>query len=258
MPHSVKLQNELGEDLQVIFVEAQGHSIEEAEQCALTHKWASDRAIWTTEAPFESGSNSLPHSVLLGNNGEVIFNGKPSSAIEELIAEQLKIAKKGPKDLSPTCAKAWVDFEKGSYAAAIAALEAVPDGAEKDAARKLAASMTSRAKAKLARLQWLIESAEFEQADKAAPQLLKALAGHATLEPKAKELSEKLASQELANEREAAKALGKVEQRIAKDGLDNKSTPVILKALMGISEKYPKTGAAKRAERLAKIAQIKP
>ena len=48
-----------------------------------------------------------------------------------------------------------------------------------------------------------------------------------------------------------------MEQKIAKDGLDNKSTPVIVKALMGITEKYPKTGAAKRAERLAKVAQLK-
>jgi hypothetical protein len=257
VPHSVDLQNKFGDDLRVIFVESQNHSIEEAELSALQHKWLNDYGMWTTERPFETGSNTLPHSTLLGSDGEVLFNGKPPGNIEDLIAEQLKLAKKGPKDLSPTCAKAWVDFEKGGYAVAINALEAVPDGPEKDAARKLAATLTSRAKAKIARLQWLIESAEFEQADKVAPQLVKALAGHATLEPKAKELSDKLVSQELVTEREAAKALGKVEQKIAKDGLDNKSTPVIVKALMGVSEKFPKTAAAKRAEQLAKIAQLK-
>src|SRR5688572_9665725 len=140
---------------------------------ALKNGWLNEWSMWTTEQPFESGSNSLPHTVLLGNDGEVIFNGKPSSAIEDLIAEQLKLAKKGPKDAPPVCSKAIADFEKGNYAAAIASLDAVQDGPEKDAAKKLSASLSTRVKSKLTRLGWLIENGEFAQADKLAPALAK-------------------------------------------------------------------------------------
>jgi len=256
VPHSVKVQNDLGDEVQVIFVESQGHSIEEAEQCALQHKWFSDRAIWTTEQPFETGAKGIPHTVLLGNNGEVLYNGSPSSQVEDLIAEQVKLAKKGPKDLSPTCTKAWQDFEKGNWTAAIKSLDAVQDGAEKDAATKLSAQFTARANAKVTHLQWLVDNSQFDRADKLAPNYAKAVAGNEKLEARVKEITTKLASQEIASEREASKALDKIEARIAKDGLDAKSAPGIVKALNGVSEKFPKTTAAKRAEHLAKLAQM--
>jgi len=256
VPQSVKMQNELGDDLQVIFVESQNHTIEEAEQLALQKKWFSDRAIWTTERPFEFGDGGLPHTVLLGNDGQVLYNGSPSSAVDELVAEQIKLAKKGPKGLSPACAKAWQDFEKGSWAAAIKSLDAVQQGPEMDAAKKLSASLSARAAAKVSYLAWLIDNSEIERADKLALQYAKAVTGDEKLEAKVKDLTAKLASPEIATEREASKALGKVEARIAKDGLDSKSTPAIVKALNGVSEKFPNTVAAKRAGHLAKLAQM--
>jgi hypothetical protein len=252
VPHSLELQEKFGDDLQVIFVHSQDATPEEVERFILAHKWMVDRPIWTNEQPFQTGSSGLPHATILGNDGKVIFNGSPDGSMEDLIAEQIKLAKKGSKDLPASCAKAIADFEKGSCSAALKALEAAPD-AEKDAAKKVSATLTSRANAKLARLAWLIDNAEFEQADKLAPALLKSFAGDEKLEGKAKELSTKLASQELASEREAAKALDKIEARIAKDGLDGKSTPAIVKALTGVSEKFPKSTAAKRAEHMAAL-----
>lgn len=253
MPLAIKMQEEFGDDVQFLFVESQGASAKDMEKFVLQQKWFSDQAIWTCEAPFQTGAGGIPHCVVLSNDGEVLINANPLSAhsdIEAALKEQLKLAKKGPKDLSPSCAKAWVDFEKGNYAAAIAALAAVPEGAEKDAADKLASKLEVRAKAKLARLDWLIESAEFEQADKLSVQLAKGLAGH-ELETKATELAGKLTAKEMAPEREAAKALEKLEKRIAKDGLD----AAVVKALFAMSDKYGQTRAGKRAKHLADLIE---
>lgn len=251
MPLALKMQEEFGDDVQFIFVESQGASANDMEKFVLQQKWFSDQAIWTCEPPVKSTGGGLPSCVVLGNDGEILISDNPMSAhsaIEAALKEQLKLAKKGPKDLSPSCAKAWADFEKGNYAAAIAALAAVPEGAEKDAADKLGSKLEVRAKAKLARLDWLIESAEFEQADKLAAQLSKGLAGH-ELEAKATELAGKLTAKEMAPEREAAKALEKLEKRIAKDGLDS----AVVKALFAMSDKYAQTRAGKRAKHLADL-----
>ena len=247
----MKLEAEFGDDVTVLLIESQGATPEKMESFALQQKWLLAGGIWTTEQPFQTGSGSLPHTVVLGIDGEVLFNDRPSSAVENLVSEQIKLAKKGPKGLSPACAKAWVEFEKGGYATAIAALEAVQDGPEKEAARKLAASLTTRAKAKVARLAWLLENAEFEKADKLAPLLVKGLAGHATLEPKATELAAKLVAKEIAPERDAAKAFDKIEKKIAKDGLD----PSALKQLAGLVEKFRETRAGKRAAHMLKVVE---
>ncbi len=251
MPLAIKMQEEYGDDVQFLFIESQGASAKDMEKFVLQKKWFSDAAIWTCEPPFETGAGGIPHCVVLSNDGEVLINDNPLSAhtaIEEALKEQLKLAKKGPSDLGPLCRAAWVDFEKGNFAAAIKSLEAVPDGVEKDAADKLSGKLAVRAKAKLARLDWLIESAEFEQADKLAATLAKGLAGH-ELATKLTELSSKLTAKEMAPEREAAKQLEKLEKRIAKDGLD----AAVVKALNAFGEKFGETRAGKRAKHMAEL-----
>ena len=71
MPTSIKLQEEFGEDLQVIFVESQGADRAKMEGFALRKKWFGTTAMWTTERPFDSGSRGLPNYVLIGADGKV-------------------------------------------------------------------------------------------------------------------------------------------------------------------------------------------
>ncbi|MSR46222.1 MAG: hypothetical protein EXS13_04010 [Planctomycetes bacterium] len=249
MPLAIKMQEEYGDDVQFMFV-SNGEKPEEIEQFGLKKGWFSDHAIWSSEAPFQTGATTIPHCVVLGIDGSVLVNANPMSAhseIEQVLAEQLKLAKKGPKDLSPALSKAWADFEKGMYAGAIKALEATPEGApDKQGADDLAKKLAVRAKAKLNRLSWLIEAAEFEQADKLAAQLAKGLTGHELAE-KLNELTASLTAKEMAPEREAAKALEKVEKRIVKDGID----AAALKQLKSVGEKFAQTRAGKRASRMA-------
>ncbi len=253
----MKMQEELGDDVQILLVESQGHTLDDAEKMAYSKKWMNDRSIWTTERPFETGANGIPNYALLGNDGTILSMGNPGSdhsKIEEAIQEQLKLAKKGAKGMGPTSAKANGEFEKGNWAGALKMLDAAPE-AEKDEAGKLRHSLETRAKAKVARLDWYIESGEYDKADKFLPVVQKGVAGNEKLEATAKASADKLASKELAQEREAAKAFAKA-QKLAIDGgkgIDD----VAVKQLTAVTTKYPNTRAAKRASHLIELSKLK-
>ena len=82
------MQEKFGDDVQFIFVESQNHGMDEVENMILKKAWFSDHAMWTTEAPFQTGASTIPHTVVLGNDGEVLFNNSPvESKIEDLLLE---------------------------------------------------------------------------------------------------------------------------------------------------------------------------
>jgi len=254
VPASIKMQEELGDDVTVLFVESQGHTLDDAERMAYQKKWMNDRSIWTTEQPFQTGAKGLPNYALLGNDGTILAMGNPGSdhsKIEELITEQVKLAKKGAKGMSPTAAKANAEFEKGNFAAALKLLDAAPE-AEKAEADKLRHSLETRAKAKVARLDWYIGAGEFDKADKLLPILQKGMAGDEKLEASVKACADKLTSKELAQEREASKALAKVQKLIQGDGIGD----VAVKQLNTVATKYPNTRAGKKASHLIDLSKM--
>src|SRR6185295_6225357 len=253
---AMKMQEELGDDITILLVESQGHTIDEAEKLAIDKKWINDRSIWTTERPFETGAKGIPNYALLSNDGEILSMGNPGSdhsKIVDLVNEQLKIAKKGTKGMAPTCLKANAEFEKGNYAAALKLLETAPE-AEKADATKFQHSLATRAHAKVSRLDWYIDAAEFEKADKFLPVLQKSVAGDEKLEAAVKMSADKLAAKELEQEREAGKAFTRV-QKVLHDGKGLDDTAV--KQLKALTAKFPNTRAAKRADHLLQLAQLK-
>jgi len=250
----MKMQEELGDDIQILLVESQGHTLDDAEKMAYEKKWINDRSIWTAERPFDTGAKGIPNYALLGNDGTILSMGNPGSdhsKVQELINEQLKLAKKGAKGMSPTAAKANAEFEKGNFAAALKLLDAAPE-AEKAEADKLSHSLETRAKAKIARLDWYIGAGEFDKADKLLPTLQKGMAGDEKLEASVKACADKLTSKELAQEREASKALAKVQKLIQGDGIGD----VAVKQLNTVATKYPNTRAAKKASHLIDLSKM--
>jgi len=250
----MKMQEELGDDIQILLVESQGHTLDDAEKMAYQKKWINDRSIWTTEQPFDTGAKGLPNYALLGNDGTLLSMGDPRSdhsKVTDLITEQLKLAKKGAKGMSPTAAKANAEFEKGNFAAALKLLDAAPE-AEKAEADKLRHSLETRAKAKVARLDWYIGAGEFDKADKLLPILQKGMAGDEKLEASVKACADKLTSKELAQEREASKALAKVQKLIQGDGIGD----VAVKQLNTVATKYPNTRAGKKASHLIDLSKM--
>lgn len=252
---ALRMQEELGDDVTILFVESQGATPEQAEKFVYSHKWANDHSIWTSEQPFSNGMQGLPNATLLGNDGQVLWSGRPTSdhkKIVELINDQLKLARKGAKGISPLCAKANAEFEKGDYAAALKTLQGAP-AAEKAEADKLAHSLETRARAKLARLDWYVQQGDFEKADKLLAQLTKGMAGNARFEQDVKTVATTLSSKEIAAQREASKAFVRLERMVEEGGLD----AVAVKKLKALSAKYPSSTAAKRADHLVALSQAK-
>src|SRR5262245_16981250 len=136
---SLKMQEELGDDVTVIFVQSQEATPEFAEKFIYNKHWQNDRSIWTTEQPCAVSTEGLPSAALLGNDGSVLWSGRPASdhsKVMDMVNEQIKFAKKGAKGMGPTAVKANAEFEKGNWAGALKMLDTAPE-AEKAEAGKM-------------------------------------------------------------------------------------------------------------------------
>lgn len=262
MPSSIKLKAELGDDLNVLFVESQGTSPDDTEAFIYRQKWGGSLAMWTHEAPCSSGTDGIPAYVLLGNNGQVLSSGYSGDGkMKDLIAAEIKAAKAVPKDLPPALAKPWQDFQKGNYASAItgaqkAAESATADGKQPvaDRAKELADEWTRRATNRVSRLKWLIDNAQFAKADAEVAALKISVKGLADLETKLGEHATRLTSEELKPAREAAKALDNVLGKVNEKGIEDKTA----KDLKKLAEKFTGTKPGERASRLARLFEKKP
>ncbi len=221
-----------------------------------------NQGLWTNEAPCESSGTGLPSYVLLGNDGRVLVTGyQEESKLKDLINAEIKTAKSAPKNTPPALVKAYADFNKGAYAAAIsAANELVETPAADDKAgvgakaKEAADAWSARAKARVERLQYMIDNALFSKADAEVIALKPAVKGLAELESKLAEFSTKLAAEDLKLAREAAKSLETLLAKVNEKGVDDKTT----KDLKKLAEKYTGTKPGERAARLAKLLEKKP
>ena len=260
MPASIKLQEEMGENLQVIFVEAQGATRDKAEAFALQRKWLHTRAMWTNERPVPSPGSGLPSFVLIGADGKVLLQGNPMAMkgqIEDAIAEQISLVKKAPEGTPSKLKKAWSEFGKGNFAKALAAAEKVRASAEEDpelaqAAAEALDTFRERVLGQVARVDKMMESGDFVFAEELLGQLHKSVKGHDELEAEVGEVETRLSSQENADEREAATALFKLEQKMAGKGKLEKHASKLAK----LAETHSGTKAAARASRLLTLLEM--
>ena len=257
MPASLKLKEALGDDLNLLFVESQGLSPEDAEGFALKRKWMGVDAMWTTERPFSSGSRGLPSFVLLSNEGEVLLKGYSNSqfsAIDETVRKEISRARKGPPDAPTFLRKAFLDFEKGNYSAAFSAVNrlAGKEGEKGDAARDALKRFRTGIDNRLGRIARMIEQGHFLAAGDRLDDLVKAVKGVKGLkdqQDRAAELKDRFTGPELRAELDAARDLAKYERKIRSKGLDDS----MKRSLRKFAEKRKGTHAAIRAERLAAI-----
>lgn len=255
---SIKLIEEYGDAINVVFVEVGRATETQMQQFALKRKWLGNPGMWTKEAPFETGLSYIPASVLIDSGGKVLLVDNPIERhgdIVDMIEADLEAARKGPKDVPSAVGKAWGDFGKGNYAKALAAAQAVIDKPGRDAETETAAAKAAidafkaQIEAKLARAQLLADNGLLAQADELLKALAKGLKG-SELAAKADELVAKLASDDYKAEREAADALGKIEKKLYAKGPDDG----MAKSLNALAEKYAGTKSAERARQLAEVA----
>ena len=251
MPASIKLQQEYGEDLAVLFVESQNSGAEKTERFIMKQRWFGNPAMWTNEQPFSTGSGGLPNFALLSADGKVLAKGNHvSKKTRELIEDEIRGAKGAPEGTPKQFKKAWGYFAKDSLAKAIAAAEKV--GAKEEfstAAAETIDEFTKRTSARLERIEWCLENGFSAQASDKLKDLLKAVKGAGELEEMALAVEERMEGDELKVELEASEALEKALAKLYADGRDAKLFAKVGK----LAEKYPGTKAAERAEHIATL-----
>lgn len=255
VPKGVEMQRELGDDVQVIFVECQGHDMPKVEQFAYQRGWMGSNAMWTTERPFDVGVDGIPHFALLDIEGKVILFGSSTqlhSQLEELVAEQVALVQKGPKDLHKDLKGAWKARAKGDYAKAVAeARKAEAKGAPDVEA--FVASVNAAAEGKLRRIESMIANGHANSAVDAVETLAKGVVGLEGIAEKVTALATSLASPEMKSELEASKQVEKIEASLAEEGLEARGLD---KKLEKIAEKFAGTKAAERAKHLMGLVAV--
>jgi len=257
---SIKLQEEYGDKVQVVFVSVGKDTPDQVQAFALKKKWLGGRAMWTSEPPFETGMKTIPAAVLVSSQGEVLVVGDPGEIhgkIVDLIDEDLDQQRKGPKDAPDAVKKAYAEFAKGGWAKAIAAAQLVVDKPPaKDADATVAAakaaleSFNKSIESRFALVDKLVEVGQFDRALAELDAIGKAVKGHAELSGRQAEALAKVNGPDLAAERDAAAELAKLEKKLYANGPEDGSA----KQLRAFAEKHSGTKAAARAEYLAEIA----
>ena len=260
---SIKLQEEYGDKIQVVFVSVGNDSPEAVQAFALAKKWLGGRALWTNEVPFETGLDYIPSAVLLDSSGKVLIIDNPSSAhskIVDLIDEDLDQLKKGPKDVPDPVRKAWQEFNKGGWAKGIAMAQALVDKPPSTDGEKVVASAKAALESfnktidgRFARADVYVTAGLYDRALAELEAVAKAVKGHAELTKRLADAQATINGEPLKPEREAATELAKLEKKLYANGPDKGSA----KSLLAFAEKHPGTKAAERAERLAEIAEEK-
>ena len=253
MPSALKLQEQYGDAIQVIFVECQGASRDQYEAFAWKMKWMGGRAMWTEERPFQTVGNGLPETALLGSDGTILLQGYPGDfgkKLEELIEAEIKKGKDAPPDTPAALKPAWKSFRKGEIAAAIAECDKLGTDEAKSAREEFVTLATKR----VTRAKWLVDNGYVAEAESLLFDLAKGVKGVTELEEKVAAETARLAAPEMAKEREAAKAWSVFVNAVAKK---KPFEPANVKKAEGLAEKFAGTKTGERARQFTGLAKIK-
>jgi len=252
VPASIKVQEQFGDDVQVIFVECQNTEKNTYEAFAWKMKWMGNNAIWTNERVIPTVGRGLPEVALIGVDGTILLQGYPGDfgkQLEETIAAEVKKSKDAPAGAAATLKKAWASFAKGDVGGALAECDKVggDDGA------KARAEMVARTQARLARFERMLAAGELAEADELLGALQKSCKGVVELAPKVADAATKLATPELAAEREAAKAWASFAAKVAKDKPFDGGN---VKKAESLAEKHKGTKNGARAAHFVELSKI--
>jgi len=258
---SLKLQEELGDSLDVVFVDVGRESAAGVQKFALKRKWLGGRSMWTKERPFSTGLPYIPAAVLLSSDGEVLYVGNPIDGHKEivrLIEEDLAATGRIPPEAPKEVAKLHADFAKGQWAKAMNGAQALvdkPPAREPEAvvaaAQVALEGFRTQFELRVARIEAATTAGAFARATELLAAANKAARGQAELSARLAEISTRMSSEELKAERAAGEALAKLEKKLYDKGPDKG----VAKALRSLAEAHGGTAAGARAAALADVAE---
>ena len=257
VPSVLNLSEHYGGDLEVLLVESWAEPSESAAY-ALGRRWLATSAMWTSEVPFQPAA-SLPRCVLLDAEGRVVLEGNPLTmkvAFEREVEHQVQLARRPPEDTPTELKGAWVEFHKGKIGRALQLAARVAERTEDEVLRASAIAtgreFRQRTDARIDRIDRLIEAGYFVRAEQLALEMQKGLSGDEALEQRVDAVLDKLSSDELKPEVEAAKKLYELESTLFSNG----TSEALVKKLQRFVERYPETRASERARQLLNLASI--
>lgn len=260
MPTAVKLQSEYGDAIQVILVHSQEASEAESIAFALRQRWLGNRAIWTSERPFSTGSGGLPSYALLGPDGRVVSVGSSAndhSKIQKLIAEMVKKGSSAPEGTPAALAKAYKWMDQGEFAkAAIEARKTFEkaqgkDAAVAEAATKLQTAISEKVGREAARVRTLASGAQWLAATELHESLAKGVKGEPPLEDAVRDLGSLFEGPEVQQETTAEQELLRLAAAAYAAGKDEKA----VKKLRKFATEHASDKLGERAEKLAGLAE---
>lgn len=253
MPTAVKHQRELGDDVQVIFVECQGADRDTYEAFAWKMKWMGNAAMWTDERPIPTTGSGLPETALIGVDGTVLMQGNPGALgkqLTEALEAEIKKSKQPPEGTPAELKKAWTLFLKGEIAAALAECDASAHASAADAKSEF----ESRTKARIERIGRLIDEGEFYAAEKLVGPLEKGLKANADLAAALAKHTARIADPANAKEREASKAYAALVEKVATEKPFEAGN---VKKAAALAEKFVGAKTAERAKRFVGLSKLK-
>jgi len=262
VPAAVKMQSEYGDAVQVILVESQGASDEDAQAFALKHKWLGNGAIRTTERPFSTGGNGLPMYALISPSGEIVLSGNTASdhsKIEKAVEEMLKKGSSAPPETDDAVAKLYRELDHGNFAKVMMEAEkliaksAGKDPAAEAAAKKVEEAAGSKLDREIARVKWLADSGRLLEAQSVQEALTKGVKGQADMEGRAAELAKLFEGPEVQRNIAAERELAQLAKELFADDL--KDPLKVAKKLRKFSTANAGTKASDRADALATLAE---
>lgn len=261
VPAVLRLQETFGEDLGVLFVEAQGSGRDASMSFATAQRWLGGRAMWTSEAPFDPPSRALPACVLLGRDGRVLLAGNPLTLhkeIERQVAEQVKSASEPPPGTHAELTPAWNEYTRSRFTSALSAVSAARAARPDDAAFAAEADATTEAfksgiEARFRRVDQLLDAALSDEAAEWLDVLAKGVRGTPMFETRAAAARARLEDPARAAEREAARVLGRVRARFFDSGGD----PERALDLQRFAEQHAGSVLAQRALEIARWARAR-
>ncbi len=187
------------------------------------------------------------------SDGTVLLTGNPlekEKQIKALIAAEIEKGKTAPPGTPKALAKAWSTFLKGDVAGAVTECDKLGT----DEAKGAREEFLGRVQSKLVRASWLIDNGFLVQADALVAQLEKGTKGVPDLTANIAELTQALASDAASMEREAAKAVSSLHEKIAKEKPFDEGN---VKKAKAIAEKFKGTKSGERAQHFVELSKIK-
>jgi len=256
------MQSEYGDAVQVILVESQGASEEDAAAFALKHKWLGNGAIWTTERPFSTGGNGLPSYALISPTGEIVLTGNTASdhsKISKAVEEMVKKGSSAPANVADSVAKLYRELDKGNLAKVvteaqkIAAKSAGKEPEVETAAKAVETAAGAKLDREIARVKWLASNNRLLEAQTAQEALAKGIAGNAEFETRAADLPKLFEGPEVQQTLALERELSGLEKELFSPEL--KDPLKVAKKLRKFSTANHDSKLAPRADALATMAE---